>query len=316
MPPDEYNQPTDTDALRPRAGDWGAAEPELDYDPDAVPVVYPVATRWCWRCGETAAPVAGRCPWCNTWTDGELPRREPEPVLSLDDDPEDDWHTDAPRYAIPVRRPYLIPPIVIVVLAYAALLGTLIMCAVIVAVRGASTPDEIQEAQAFVEVASTLLTLGALALVWSRSRQKVPDGTMVLAWVTSVPVLFALLCLNLLFFTVLRELLKPLGVVEPERMKMTLATVLLICVQPAIVEELFFRQMTLGVLRKSMNMHLAVWITAAAFAAAHLGNILGMPYLFLVGAFLGYARVYGGLTLAIILHFVHNFAVVAYDAWR
>ncbi|AMV23379.1 CAAX amino terminal protease self- immunity [Gemmata sp. SH-PL17] len=316
MPPDEYNQPTDTDALRPRAGDWGAAEPELDYDPDAVPVVYPVATQWCWRCGETAAPIAGRCPWCNTWTDGEPPRREPEPVLSIDDDPEDDWHTDAPQHAIPVRRPYLIPPIVIVVLAYAALLGTLIMCAVIVAVRGASTPDEIQEAQAFVEVASTLLTLGSLALVWSRSRQKVPDGTMALAWVTSVPVLFALLCLNLLFFTVLRELLKPLGVVEPERMKMTLATVLLICVQPAIVEELFFRQMTLGVLRKSMNVHLAVWITAAAFAGAHLGNILGMPYLFLVGAFLGYARVYGGLTLAMILHFVHNFAVVAYDAWR
>ncbi|HEY1191698.1 MAG TPA: CPBP family intramembrane glutamic endopeptidase, partial [Gemmata sp.] len=128
--------------------------------------------------------------------------------------------------------------------------------------------------------------------------------------------LCVLLLLNLAFFTLLRELFKPFGAVEPERMKMTLLTVLLVCVQPAIVEELFFRQMALGVLRKSVNVHLAIWLTAGVFAGAHLGNILGMPYLFLVGGFLGYARTYGGLTLAMILHFLHNFAVVAYDAWR
>jgi membrane protease YdiL (CAAX protease family) len=105
-------------------------------------------------------------------------------------------------------------------------------------------------------------------------------------------------------------------VAEAPRFQFTLVTVLLICVQPAIVEELFFRQMTLGVFRKSMNLHLAVWITAGLFAFAHLGQILAMPYLFLAGGLCGYARVYGGLPLAMILHFLHNLVVVAYEAWK
>ncbi len=317
MPPHDFDRTTDPDT-RPPLGDWGtASEPALDYNPDTVPVVYPIRELWCWRCGETAEPVAGKCPWCGTWTDGKPPP-PPKPAYELDDEPEDDWHTEAAgaAYAIPVRRPYLIPPVVIVVLAYVALLGALIGCAVFAALSGVSTAEEILYAQALAEVVSTVLTLAALALVWSAARQTVPEGTAVITWVASMPVLFALLCLNLAFFTFLRELLRPHGAQDPERMKLTIATILLICVQPAIVEELFFRQMTLGVLRKSMNVHLAVWLTGAVFAGAHLGNILGMPYLFLVGAFLGYARVYGGLTLAMVLHFLHNLAVVTYDAYR
>src|SRR5262249_12025090 len=103
---------------------------------------------------------------------------------------------------------------------------------------------------------------------------------------------------------------------EPEKLKLTVVTILLVCVQPAIVEELFFRQMTLGVFRRSMNLHLAVWLTAGVFAFAHPFKPPGLPLLFLVGGVLGYARAYGGLTLPIIMHFVHNFAVVAYEAWK
>ncbi len=306
MPPHDFDRPTDLDA------------PMLDYDPDAVPVVYPVRMLWCWRCGETAEPVAGRCPWCGTWTDGEPPPPpRAKPVYELDDDePESDWHAEEVPYAIPVRRPYFIPPFVVVIVAYVLLLGSLIGCSVVAALRGVATEDDMQWAQALTEIVSTMLTLASLAMVWSAARQRVPEGTAVLAWASSLPVLGLLLCLNIAIFTFMRELLRPLGAVEPPRMKVDLATILLICVQPAIVEELFFRQMTLGVLRKSMNTHLAVWLTGAVFAGAHLGNILGMPYLFLVGAFLGYARVYGGLTLAMVLHFLHNFVVVAYDAWR
>src|SRR5262249_38724607 len=81
-------------------------------------------------------------------------------------------------------------------------------------------------------------------------------------------------------------------------------------------EELFFRQMTLGVLRRSMNLHLAVWTTAGLFAFAHLTNPFGMPYLFLAGGLFGYARVFGGLPLAMVMHFIHNFVVIAYEAWK
>ena len=65
-----------------------------------------------------------------------------------------------------------------------------------------------------------------------------------------------------------------------------------------------------------MNLHVAVWATAGLFAFAHLTNPFGMPYLFLVGGVLGYARVYGGLTLVMVMHFVHNLAVVAYEALK
>ena len=200
--------------------------------------------------------------------------------------------------------------------AYFGLLASLVGCAVVSVLAGLAAPDEVTGAQALAGVVTTALTLAALAMVWSAARQKVPEGTALLAWFGSLPVLCVLLCMNLVFFELLRELVRTAGAPEPGRMKFTLITVLLICVQPAVVEELFFRQMALGVLRRHMNVHLAIWVTGAVFALAHLGNIIGMPYLFLVGAFLGYARVYGGLTLAMVLHFLHNLAVVAYDACR
>ena len=321
MPPHDHDRSSDPDA-RPPFG-WGAEpepKPELDYDPDTVPVVHPIRLLWCWRCGETAEPVAGRCPWCGTWTDGEPPK---PPRARPVDEPEDDWHTEAGavEYAIPVRRPHLIPPVVIVSAAYVALLGALIASAVLALLLGMATPDEMENAQALAGLFTGSLTLGSLALVWSASRQKVPDGTTAVTWVASVPVPLMLLGVNVAIMLLARELQRRAGMPEPERLKLTLLTVLLICVQPAIFEELFFRQMTLGVLRKLMNVHLAIWITGAVFAFAHLQhvltfNIIGVGYLFLVGAFLGYARAYGGLPLAMLLHFLHNLAVVAVDAYR
>ena len=145
---------------------------------------------------------------------------------------------------------------------------------------------QIRAGLALVEAADAVLTVVALALVWRQAKQPLPEGTALLTWLAAIPVMCALLGLNILYITFLRELLKPFGTATPVEIKVTFVTVLLICVQPAIVEELFFRQMTLGVFRKSMNLHLAVWLTAAMFALAHLGNPLGMPYLFLVGGVL------------------------------
>jgi membrane protease YdiL (CAAX protease family) len=187
---------------------------------------------------------------------------------------------------------------------------------VVALARGMATEEDVHTAMAVVELIDTFLTFAAIALVWRAARQRLPKGTMAITWLAAFPVLLALLCLNILYITVLRELFQPIGAPQPERMKITFFIILIICVQPAIVEEVFFRQMTLGVFRRSMNLHLAVWLTAGMFAFAHLFNLRGMPYLFLVGGVLGYARVYGGLPLAMVMHFLHNFAVVAYDAWR
>ncbi|HEY1191177.1 MAG TPA: hypothetical protein VGE74_26315, partial [Gemmata sp.] len=193
MPPDDTDR--FPEAAPPPLGDWGAAPvpgPELGFDPDTVPVVQPVRVVWCWRCGESSEPVAGRCPWCGTWTDGARPtsrrvRRRPpraRPVDDWDDRDRDAGDESEPtEFAIPVRRPYLIPPLVTVSVAYFGLLASLIGCAVLAAIRGLTGPDDIMGAQALTEVVTTGLTLVALALVWTASRQKLPEGTAGVTWV-------------------------------------------------------------------------------------------------------------------------------------
>ena len=85
-----------------------------------------------------------------------------------------------------------------------------------------------------------------------------------------------------------------------------------ICVQPAIVEELFYRYLVLDTLRAVMRVNTAVWVSRLMFAVAHIGVPLSMPALMVVGVALGYARVWSGtLWLPMILHGVHN-AVVLY----
>lgn len=311
MPPHDRDSAPDADPPLPALGEWNAD------DSGEFPVVYPAETVFCNRCGEVSEPVANCCPWCGLWLVGEPPTVTP--VYSLDDDePEDDWHTDAAEeeYAVPVAAPPLIPPLVVVFVSYAVLLGSLILFLVVAVVRGVADEDELHAGLAIVEIADAILTVGALALVWRTAKQTLPQGTWGVTWLTAFPILFVLLCINIAYITFLRELFRPFGAPQPEKLKLTVVTVMLICVQPAIVEELFFRQMTLGVFRKSMNLHLAVWLTAGLFAFAHLTNPFGMPYLFLAGGVFGYARAYGGLTLAMVLHFLHNLAVVSYEALK
>lgn len=307
MPPSDRTPDPSSTPL----GEWNAD------DSGEFPVVYPAETVFCRRCGETSEPVANCCPWCGLWLVGQPPTVAP--IYSLDDEePEDDWHTEAaePEYALPVAAPPLIHPLVVVGVSYALLLGSLVLFLFVAVLRGVADEDELHAGLAIVEIADAILTVGALALVWRAAKQKLPEGTVGVAWLTAFPVLFALLCINIAYITFLRELFRPFGAPQPERLKLTLITVMLICVQPAIVEELFFRQMTLGVFRKSMNLHAAVWLTAGLFAFAHLTNPFGMPYLFLAGGLFGYARVYGGLPLAMTLHFLHNLAVVSYEALK
>jgi uncharacterized protein len=88
-----------------------------------------------------------------------------------------------------------------------------------------------------------------------------------------------------------------------------------ICVQPAIVEELCFRGVALRCLSPFMSLKAAILIASAAFALAHLGAFLSVPYLFLLGLFLGIARATsGGLALPMLLHAAHNAGVLWLEA--
>lgn len=324
MPPE-----TDRDDAPPPlpVGDWVDAggdsteHPILYPEPPLAAPAEPTAEAvFCQRCGETSVPVANCCPWCSAWLIGPRPRAVP--VYPLDDEGdrelEDDWDTDVGRvrYAVPLEAPPPFPPMAVVSISYALLFVTLIGSAIAAAMLGL-TGEEVYLGFAIGAVASVVLTMVALSLVWNQARQVVPKGAALPTWALAVPVLTALLCLNITYITFLREMFNPFGTPQGMTIQVTWVTVLLICVQPAIVEELFFRQMMLGVLRRSLNLHVAVWLTGGLFSLAHLGHsVLVMPYLFLAGGVFGYARAYGGLSLAMVMHFIHNFVVIAYEAWK
>ena len=163
----------------------------------------------------------------------------------------------------------------------------------------------------------TLIVLSALLLA-GRPMAHNAAAHRLLTWACSVPGFCVLLGINLGYHFALQALVKK----DPNDLKEVIElalkdgwwAILLVCVQPAVVEELFFRYILLGQIRPHLGMHASVWLTAILFGMAHLGNIIGWPVLMLVGAGLGYARVYsGGLTLPILLHFCHNYAVLLID---
>jgi membrane protease YdiL (CAAX protease family) len=171
---------------------------------------------------------------------------------------------------------------------------------------------------AVFEGMDTALVLAGL-LIAGRTRKYPAAGNPLLTWLLSAPGFVTLLGINLAYHLSLKWLVSQYVTgPTPQYIDIGLAqgwlAVLLVCVQPAIVEELFFRYLMLGHLRPHVGLHAAVWISAVVFGIAHLGSIPGWPVLILLGAGLGYARVAsGGLILPMLLHFLHNLAVLGVE---
>jgi membrane protease YdiL (CAAX protease family) len=162
----------------------------------------------------------------------------------------------------------------------------------------------------FEEVADSVLVVVALA--WVPVRFRHPSATFlrrIVVWTAFLLVVAGLVALNARYHKYLRDTIHVVPWEEEllaQRDRLP-AWFLLICVQPAIIEELFFRYLALGVLRSVVKVHAAVWISAAMFTLAHIGVPLSMPVLLLVGVGLGYARVASGhMLLPMFLHFMHN----------
>jgi membrane protease YdiL (CAAX protease family) len=91
--------------------------------------------------------------------------------------------------------------------------------------------------------------------------------------------------------------------------------IVLICIQPAIIEELFCRYLALGTLARVMGTAAAVGVSSLMFGMAHSGVLLSIPILTVVGVGLGLVRVWSGsILLPILLHALHN-AAVLYMEW-
>lgn len=92
--------------------------------------------------------------------------------------------------------------------------------------------------------------------------------------------------------------------------------ILIVCVQPAIFEELGFRGVILPALQPTLAPLEAVFVSALLFMTLHL-SIPSFPHLFLIGLALGYLRVRTrSLLPGMLMHFTHNLlCVVAERYW-
>jgi membrane protease YdiL (CAAX protease family) len=203
----------------------------------------------------------------------------------------------------------------VVIVIYALMLVVSVFWGWVMLAGGARmTPDAVTAGTFLVEMIDAVLVVTAVCVLGRVGLPDPPPGARPAAWALSAPTLFLLLCLNLAYSALLRQFI---GLdAGPKGPGLTPITLLVVCVQPAVVEELFFRYTALGVLRRASGLHAAVWVTAAMFAMAHVYNPLGVPYLFLAGVVFGYARAWGGLSLSMLMHFVHNLAVVAIEGVR
>ena len=166
------------------------------------------------------------------------------------------------------------------------------------------------------ELISTGVVLAALVAVRVPSEPRPDFRQRVTAWVVAWPLLAASLAINVGYHWWLR---KGLGIpaIESEfagRFDLLPWVVLLLCVQPAIFEELFFRYTAVNVLQTALRPATVILLSSVMFGLAHIGVPLSIPVLITLGIVLGWMRhASGSVLLPILMHFVHNAVVVFFE---
>ena len=166
-------------------------------------------------------------------------------------------------------------------------------------------------AMVVLEIVDTLVVGFALMHI-AKPRAFPPTMRPALAWALALPVLLGALFANGAYHNAMRSLLH--AQTEPDLSvgALGLPPLVLIayCLQPAIVEELFFRYLALDSLRTVMSPWAAILLSSLMFGLAHVGVPLSIPILCVVGVALAWARVASGsLILPMVLHGLHNLCV-------
>jgi len=290
-----------------------ARRSELDH-PAPRPAAAAPALVACWRCGLSFAENMRTCPVCGATN------RQFRALESFDSDPAlsaaaivASGKARSPKAAaihdIEARALPACFKVFLILLATSVFQG-----AVIYGMKESLEGDELEHSanalMVLVELIDTAVVFAALYWIGRPPRPARVSGaarlTGGLAGVAAVGVAFGL---NLLYHHLLQLYIFPNGVPDVllEGEEWSLFCVLTTIVQPAIVEELFFRYLVLDNLRAVTSARTAIWISSIAFGMAHLGNPIGIPVLVLVGASLGYLRVWSGALWApMLMHAVHN----------
>jgi CAAX protease family protein len=165
---------------------------------------------------------------------------------------------------------------------------------------------------AIVEAIDMVIIAGAVIASWGQHARPRPRLlNQLIAWGFSLPAVGGLLLINFGYHALLRNILHIPLVSDELFSRFDLIGLITICVQPAVVEELYCRLFALDCLRGVLGEHGAVWISATMFAFLHVALMGSVPYLILLGAVLGYMRLASGsILLPMMMHFVHNLVVL------
>jgi len=129
----------------------------------------------------------------------------------------------------------------------------------------------------------------------------------------AIGLLVPLLALNYAWSLLWMYLLKGIGVTPVDwlaELDNQVFRIMAIAVFPAIVEEIAFRGLIQHWLQIAIKPWRAIILASFLFALMH-GNIVGLPYLFLVGMLLGWAKwKSGSLYPSMLIHFLHNLVVI------
>lgn len=254
----------------------------------------PVLTT-CWRCEKAYAATESRCPACLA-NNRSIASTESESRVA--------------------SRGSESPAIVRVVWSFVAMAAVSIAMAISIAVTmnpADLDPNRLLAGLAVFELLHTGVVLYAL---YSIRPAPIPDPTFRerrMAWVLALPMLVGVLGINLAYHHALRNYLGVAAQNDPMLSPEALLPlqVILVCLQPAIVEELFFRRVALGAALEMLSPAWSMTITGLLFALAHLGQPLSLPVLGLLGIVLGYLRLTSGtLWLPMLFHFLHNLVVL------
>jgi membrane protease YdiL (CAAX protease family) len=267
--------------------------PERSGDFDAVQV----STTPCWRCGLEASDDLELCPHCAA-----------------------QLRTPAPAETAPRGRPASgADPLKTLMWSFALLLLTGMVHSFVLGVRFADadeldpeTRQQVLMQMLVVEGLDTLVVAAVFAMCRTIPLKEPASARQrAAAWTLWLPALTLMLGVNHLYHVFLRMILH-VPPLEQQVMEETgWLAFLVICVQPAIIEEVYCRGFVMGNLLTYVSRHSAVWISAVMFGLLHVASPLSIPYLIAVGVCLGYLRLAsGGLLLPMLFHFVHNFTVM------
>jgi membrane protease YdiL (CAAX protease family) len=130
------------------------------------------------------------------------------------------------------------------------------------------------------------------------------------AW-AGLGILIPLLGLNLGYHAILRSMMDaPDSMTEIIQALGLPGTILLICVFPAVMEEIAFRGLLQHWLSTAVKPYKAMMMAAALFAALHFSP-LSFPILFLVGLLLGWMKQQTkSLYPSMLAHFLHNLTII------